>query len=72
MYEVISNWIVGILMSAFGLIGLILASGARDVEMTVFGYALAAFAVVFNAGLIRRHYDEQDHARHAAGTARHD
>ena len=42
-----SDLIVGLLMTAFGIIGLILASGAMDNEMYVFGLALFAFAVVF-------------------------
>jgi len=63
MQEHMSDWIVGIMMSAFGLIGLLLASGAHDDEMLVFGLALAGFAALFVIGLIRRHFD----AAHGAG-----
>ena len=59
-----SDFIVGLLMTAFGIIGLILASGAMDNEMYVFGLALFAFAVVFDLGLIRRHFDRQEARRH--------
>ena len=59
-----SDLIVGLLMTAFGIIGLILASGAMDNEMYVFGLALFAFAVVFDRGLIRRHFDRQEARRH--------
>jgi hypothetical protein len=59
-----SDLIVGFLMTAFGIIGLILASGAMDNEMYVFGLALFAFAVVFDLGLIRRHFDRQEARRH--------
>ena len=59
-----SDHIVGLLMTAFGIIGLILASGAMDNEMYVFGLALFAFAVVFDLGLIRRHFDRQEARRH--------
>ena len=45
------------------LIGLILASGANDEEMYVFGLSLAGFAVVFVFGLIRRHFDKADARR---------
>ncbi len=55
-----SDLIVGIMVSVFGLVGLILASGATDNEMYVFGLSLAGFAVVFVIGLIRRHYDKAD------------
>lgn len=71
MNEQASDWAVGILMSTLGLVGLILASGARDDEMTVFGFALVGFAVLFVGGLIRRHYDERDAAR-AAKAAGHE
>jgi hypothetical protein len=60
----ISDLIVGLLMSVFGLLGLILAAGATDDEMYIFGLSLAGFAVVFVVGLIRRHYDKQDARRH--------
>ena len=59
-----SDLIVGSMMTAFGIIGLILASGAMDDEMYVFGLALFAFAVVFDLGLIRRHFDRQEARRH--------
>ena len=51
---------VGIMTAVLGLIGLILASGAADDEIYVFGLSLAGFAVVFIFGLIRRHYDRQE------------
>ena len=44
-----SDLIVGLLMTAMGLIGLLLASGAHDIEMYVFG-------------LMRRHFDRADAA----------
>jgi hypothetical protein len=59
-----SDFIVGLLMTVFGIIGLILASGAMDNEMYVFGLGLFAFAVVFDLGLIRRHFDRQEAGRH--------
>jgi hypothetical protein len=60
-----SDLIVGLLMTAFGLIGLILASGAYDDEMYVFGLSLFGFACVFVVGLVRRHFDRQETARTA-------
>ncbi len=54
-----SDLIVGLMMIAFGLIGLILAAGAWDDEMYVFGLSLFGFATVFVLGLIRRHFDRQ-------------
>jgi hypothetical protein len=58
-----SDLIVGLLMTAFGLIGLILASGAHDDEMYVFGLSLFGFAVAFIAGLIRGHFNRLEAAR---------
>ncbi len=52
--------VVGAMMLVFGLIGLVLASGATDNEMYVFGLSLAGFAAAFVVGLIRRHYDKAE------------
>jgi hypothetical protein len=59
-----SDLIVGLLMAALGLIGLILASGAMDSEMYVFGLSLFGFACVFDFGLLRRHFDRLEANRH--------
>jgi hypothetical protein len=59
-----SDLIVGLLMAALGLIGLILASGAMDDGMYVFGLSLFGFACVFEFGLVRRHYDRLEAGRH--------
>jgi hypothetical protein len=58
-----SDLIVGLLMAVFGLIGLILASGAMDDEMFVFGLSLFGFACVFDFGLLRRHFDKREASR---------
>lgn len=56
--------VAGAMMLVFGLVGLVLASGATDNEMYVFGLSLAGFAAVFVVGLIRRHFDKAEmHAR---------
>lgn len=62
---------MGILVSILGAVGLILAGGARDDEMMVFGSALLIFALLFVGNLIRRHYNELDAAR-AARIAGHE
>jgi membrane protease YdiL (CAAX protease family) len=59
-----SDLFVGILVTIFGLVGLLLASGATDDEMYVFGLSLTGFAIVFVFGLIRRHYDKRDALKH--------
>jgi hypothetical protein len=61
-----SDLIVGLLTAALGLIGLILAAGALDNEMFVFGFALFGFACVFVLGLVRRHFDRLEAARVAS------
>jgi hypothetical protein len=55
--------IIGLMMTAFGIIGLLLASGAMDDEMFVFGLSLFGFACVFVLGLLRRHFDRLETAR---------
>ncbi len=64
----VSDLIVGLMMAVFGLIGLFLVAGAADAEMYVFGLALCAFAVVFDFGLIKRHFDRR--RRESAAAAR--
>ena len=59
----VSDIVVGLMMAVFGLIGLFLISGAADIEMYVFGFALTGFAVCFDFGLIRRHFDRRDAIR---------
>ncbi len=63
MHEQTGDLVVGLLVGILGLIGLILASGALDEEMYIFGLSLAGFAVVFDIGLVKRHYDRIDAAR---------
>jgi hypothetical protein len=63
-----SDLIVGLLMAAMGLIGLLLASGAHDDGMYVFGLSMAGWAVLFVFGLMRRHFNKADAARVAART----
>ena len=55
-----SDVVVGLMMSAFGMLGLFLAAGSHDVEMYIFGLALAGFAVLFVGGQIRRRFNEAE------------
>jgi FtsH-binding integral membrane protein len=61
----VSDIIVGLMMALFGLIGLFLVAGAADAEMYIFGLGLCLFAVLFDFGLIKRHYDRRDAVRAA-------
>ena len=58
-----SEFAIGGAMAAFGLVGLILASGSVDSGIYVFGLSLFGFSLLFNLGLIRTHYDRQDASR---------
>ena len=58
----VSDLIVGLMMAIFGIIGLFLVAGAADAEMNVFGLALSVFAVCFDFGLIKRHFDRREAA----------
>lgn len=60
-----------VLVLVLGLTGLVLASGALDDEMYVFGLSLAGFGVVFDLGLVKRHFDRLDAARHAGRGGSH-
>ena len=61
--ENLSALIVAGLVVVLGLTGLIMASGALDDEIFIFGLSLAGFSVLFVFGLIRRHFDREDAAR---------
>ena len=52
--ERVSDWIVGIMVGVFGLVGLILAVGARDEEIFIFGASLALFGGLFIYGIHKR------------------
>jgi hypothetical protein len=56
----VSDYIIGIMLAALGLVGLLMASRARDEEIFIFGCGLALFAVLFDFGLIRAHYDRKE------------
>jgi len=60
MESEVSDIVVGLMMAVFGLVGLFLVAGAADSEIYVFGLGLCAFAVCFNFGLLRRHFDRRD------------
>lgn len=64
-----SDLIVGLMMLVFGVVGLILAAGAVDDEMYVFGLSLFVFACLFIIGQIRHHFDRRD-AAHGAVRAK--
>lgn len=59
----LADWAVGIFVGVLGLIGLVLASGAMDDEIYIFGLSVAAFAVLFDFGLIRAAYDRASAAK---------
>ena len=65
MQSEVGDWIVGPFVAILGLIGIILFGRANDGEMTVFGAALALFAIVFIFSLIKRRF-EGGHAVQAA------
>jgi hypothetical protein len=60
-----SDWFVVVMMGVFGLLGLVLAIGARDAEIFIFGGSLAIFAALFDAAILRR----RAHARAARAAA---
>jgi hypothetical protein len=55
-----SNWIMGIFSGLLGLVGLFMASAARDTGIFAFGMALMLFAVLFCWWMIKTAYDEAE------------
>ena len=47
-------WILGIVMTALVLLGLVIASHAVDPVMYYFGLGLCLFGILFNYGMISR------------------
>ncbi len=54
-----------ILNVILAVVGLAAASAAHDVGMSIFGFGLFGFGVLFALFLVKRHFD------HADGSARH-
>ncbi len=59
-----SNWIMGILAGLAGLVGLFMASAARDTGIYIFGMALMVFAVLFCWFMIKTSFDEAERRSH--------
>ena len=55
-----SHWIMGVLAALFALIGLFLASGARDAGILIFGLGLFVGGVLFCWWMIKTAYDEHE------------
>lgn len=66
--EEVSEIVVGLLVLVLGLTGLVLASGALDNEIYIFGLSLAGFAVVFEIGLIKAHFDRKERGARGGST----
>ena len=60
----VSDLIIGVLMGIFGMVGLVLASGATDDQIYVFGLSLFAYGFLFILHLVRRHFNRAEAARH--------
>ena len=58
-----STWIFGIFGVLCALLGAVLAAGAIDIGMTVFGFGLVVFGVGLNFWLIKDHFDQADRAK---------
>ena len=61
---------VGVFVGLLGLVGLVLAGGALDQEIYLFGLGLFGFAVAFDWGLMVKGLRRAEAAR--TGTARHE
>jgi hypothetical protein len=60
MKNAVSDLLVGLLVAVLGLVGLVLAAGALDDEIYIFGLGLVGFAVLFDFGLVKAHFDRRD------------
>jgi hypothetical protein len=51
------KWIVGGIVSLLGVIGLFLAANAKDNGIYLFGFAIAAFAILYVFAAIKQSFD---------------
>lgn len=57
-----SHWIMGVLSTLFGLIGLFMAAAARDFGIELFGLVLFGAGILFSWWMIKTAYDEAESA----------
>jgi hypothetical protein len=53
----VSHWIITGLVALLGFVGLVLAAGALDDGMHLFGMGLVIFSVTFVWFSVKRHFD---------------
>ena len=58
------DWILGLVMAVFAVLGLVLASGAYDTGMYTFGLGLFVFGTFFDFWLIKKSFDAQEQSAH--------
>ncbi len=56
----LGSYVMALLATIFALIGIILAAFAEDGGMYLFGLSLAAFGILFDFFLLKRHFDAAD------------
>lgn len=57
MMDLVSSWVMGGFVGVLGLVGLVMASGARDEAIYGFGLGVFVFAVFFVFLLLKRGFD---------------
>lgn len=58
--DLVSFWLFAALVTVGGVLGLVLAAGAKDIGMTAFGLLLAGFAVLFDYWAISYTHDHAE------------
>lgn len=57
--DMVGVWLIAALVTVLGLVGLVLAAGARDGGLLAFGLSLAGFAVVYDFWAISYSHDHE-------------
>lgn len=55
--EKLGIWLTGLIMAVLAILGLMLAAGAHDLGMTIFGSGLFIFGMLFIFGLLKNFAD---------------
>lgn len=58
--DMVGFWLIAALVTVFGLLGLVLAAGARDTGIMAFGLLLAGFAVLYDYWAISYSHDHAE------------
>jgi heme O synthase-like polyprenyltransferase len=55
-----NDWLFGFLAALAALVGLLIAGTAGDLGMSLFGWGLLVYGVLYTYWTLKRHFDRED------------